>query len=180
MERITKGGVDFAIANDREGFNETRDCPVRAIKNATGVPYRDAHAFCAQHGRRQGKGMYFSNLLDKLVTDKAIVFGYRIARVDCRSKVTRMRYDMTGFHRRPVELDGPAPTLLRAIRLCREGRYIAIKSGHTFAIIDGVVHDMGAVGTHCRVNQLYKLEPSSIVGAREQAREDAALLERGK
>jgi hypothetical protein len=160
-ERVSRDGVAFAVANIRDiGFeHESKDCTVRAIKNATGVPYRDAHAFLQARGRKDCEGMYFSEVMTELVTTKAIVFGYRITKVEEGTTLdrtyARLRY----------------PTLASSLRKCREGRYIIIKRGHTFAVIDGVVYDSGTVGTRSQVRSIFKLEPSSVVEPREAQRD---------
>ena len=51
---LLKSGVRVTMDRTRdEGFEtETNDCFVHAIKAATGVPYRDAHAFVAARFNR--------------------------------------------------------------------------------------------------------------------------------
>jgi len=40
---------------------ERNDCTVRALANATGMAYAEAHALLSKHGRRFKRGAYFGN-----------------------------------------------------------------------------------------------------------------------
>jgi hypothetical protein len=142
-----------------EGPEERNDCTVRAIQNVTGVPYIDGHRWTGERGRRNRKGMAFVSLMDRVAASKELVYGYRVRKVD----VNRHAAVVTAFGRRRYV----GPTLAEVMPQLRHGRYVVVITGHTFAVIDGVIHDMGHNGARCRVSAVYQFEPSSVVEARE-------------
>lgn len=142
--------IKHAIANEQDGMQEHNDCTVRAIKNATGVPYRDAHSWAEKRGRKNGKGVYFGTWMQDVATLKEIVYGYRISCV------------LNPKYRNEMQ------TLNQCMHLMRKGRYIVLVKGHTFAVIDGVIHDSGHNGDRKRVYSIWQVELSSVVEAREQ------------
>ena len=110
--------------------------------------------------------MHFESMIALWGQSKTIVFGYRMTRVEVKTE-TRLRIRRTnlGWVHQNVTV---RPTLASMIRQCREGRYLVIKRGHAFTIIDGVIHDNTAVGARSQVRSIWKFEASSVVEAREQ------------
>lgn len=47
------------ICRGQSSEQEKNDCTVRALANATGMPYAEAHALLSKHGRRFRRGAYF-------------------------------------------------------------------------------------------------------------------------
>lgn len=159
MELTIKGGIKFALQNPREvGFEgETNDCTVRSLAAVTGVPYRDAHAYCKRWGRRDGHGTLFQSLLRGVAARKETVYGYRVFEVECKRPL-RIR-NMFG----KMRTIGRGDTLKQTLRRLGSGRYIVVKRGHALAVKDGVVHDIFAVGASSRVTSIWKFVPSSQV-----------------
>ena len=93
------------------GAPEKKDCVVRAISLAVNVAYAEVHAALAAQGRETGKSTYARQTL-------TVVESYGM------QQVPTVR-----------------PTLQQFIRENRQGRYVVIRRGHAFALIDGVVHD---------------------------------------
>jgi len=167
MNTVIKGGIKYNLDLKREpGYEaEKNDCTVRALCNATGVPYRDAHRRLALEGRQHGHGMKFESVIAQWALAKTILFGYRISKVEFKtSSKSTIRRTNLGWSHRMVTV---RPTLSQMLRECRAGRYIVVKRGHAFTIIDGVIHDSTPVGARSQVRSIYRFEPSSVVEARE-------------
>jgi hypothetical protein len=142
--RCIRQGITFEIGDQREGWIETHDCTVRALKVVTGVPYSDAHAKMETLGRESRKGMNVP-MLD-VMTQMSHVYGYVVTPFDVHGDNSRVR-------------------LGDVVRRCRTGRYYVVITGHALAIVNGVVHDQGISGAGCQVKAVYKFTPSSEVEA---------------
>jgi hypothetical protein len=144
----TSGGIKFELGTNRDiGYEgERNDCTVRALQAVTGVPYRYAHTLLAKkHDRCPGRGIKFESTLRNWAVDKTILFGYRVT----------------------LRVAGARETLATTRRHFNTGRYLLIKRGHAFTMIDGVVYDAGVLGARTRVLSVWEFEPSSVVEARE-------------
>lgn len=152
LQYSASGQVGRDAGFEREG----RDCTVKALTAATGVPYRDAHAFMASQGRQNGHGAYMSTMLPNWARNKTIIFGYRVTQVEIGGQID---YRTAGWI---------LPTLAKVFKQCKDGRYIIIKPHHALAVVNGVIFDSQSLsGARSRVLGCYKFEPSSIVEARE-------------
>lgn len=130
----------FNPSNPRpDGFNETRDCVVRALSLAFNRPYAEVHEICARVGRKRRRGMYRSqtNQAIKILTGDDMALGTSISRYD-------------GY-----------PTFAQFAKDNPKGHFLVIKSGHAVALIDGVYHDIGAgpaCSPRCRVQFYYQVK----------------------
>jgi hypothetical protein len=161
MTTISKGGIKYNVSRERDaGFeNESRDCFVHALRHATGVPYRDAHAFVADHFKRKLRKGTFKVRSSMLAyaEAKTLFFGYRVfdrtpvPRVSiCRSRRT-FAYVQTAVY----------PTLADTLYKLRHGRFLICSNYHAWTVIDGVVFDNGATGNRTRVTECYEFVASS-------------------
>lgn len=117
---------------EREGFSERNDCTVRAVSAACNASYASAHSLLAAAGRKPRRGMYFQQYM----ANQTELLGCKVTRV------------ATG-----------RPTLEQALyRYMADGRYIVVKRGHAFAVIDGVVIDTAAVGSRSRVLAIWRVD----------------------
>ena len=159
---ISKGGIKYSIEDDSvvrgEGFeHESLDCFVRAVKHATGVPYRDAHAHVAQHFNRiDRKGTHNpQNQLSLVAVVKGTIFGYRVFDKSPSATLSNPR----NFRSRPRFI---YPTLASQIAKFKSGRFLLCSRHHAWAIIDGVVHDSrGTTSSRTQVVIVYELKASS-------------------
>jgi hypothetical protein len=105
------------------GFeNERLDCTVRALSLALNIPYEIVHNKLKEHGRKDGH-RYIMNVV----------------------KVCKE----LGFTAKQVKRSGSVKSFLEKNP---KGNFYCEKSGHAFAVIDGVAHDL-------------KKEQSHIIGA---------------
>lgn len=115
---------------------ETNDCSVRAFSLALNIPYAEAHALCAKHGRQYGKGTLWWT-------------SHKVA-WDC-DMVPVLTYD--AYAPRGARY----PTLAQFIKEYPKGHFYLIRRGHAFALIDGVVHDWThGTGARSRILRAYK------------------------
>lgn len=110
---ITKTWTKYSTIKPSD-IAERNDCAVRALAIAMGITYGEAHDAHAKRGRQFGKGTRWS----------------------CSILVAR---DM-GLVQLPIS-PCARPTLAQFVRVNRKGRFWVCRSGHAFAIVDGVVHD---------------------------------------
>lgn len=122
---------------------EGGDCTVRALVNATGVPYGTAHAWLKVKGRRDGEGYglaYYLNHLD------GPLFGHVFSRAaQWRSGPETHNVGQTLAHCWPLLASG--------------GVFVVIVSGHVFVVRDGVLLDAWRPGPRLRVLHVFKVTP---------------------
>ena len=136
----------------RECYGEANDCSVIAMSVAFGVPYNVAHDILAAAGRQKGKGMYFQTYLQGVAERKESICGYNVTAVKCHGLLTSSR-----VYRRARWV---YPSLGKIRRDFPKGRFILIKSGHTFTLLDGKVIDGSAATDRTQITYLFYLEPA--------------------
>ena len=115
-------------AHESALLSEREDCTVKALSIALDIPYWVAHEKLRMAGRKVGKPFNLINWLNPL-TD---ICGYKI-----------MRWNANGH------------TLSQVLKNCAKGRFILRKSGHVFAMIDGMVHDRNT-NNNAKIYQVWK------------------------
>jgi hydrogenase maturation factor len=116
-------------------MQESNDCTVRATSLAINKPYTEVHGVFAKHGRRTGKGVTLATLIAVLID------------------VTKNNMKIVASHTIRRE------TLASFIKTHPKGKYVVIKRGHAFAVIDGVAHDAhsSCCGSRSIVKYAYKV-----------------------
>lgn len=111
-----------------EGFTwEALDCTVRALAVAFGLKYKEAHAIMKDHGRADSsKARGFSIVVDK----KFAAF------IEWKKQRSELKM-----------------TVGRFLKEHQIGTYILSINGHVFTVINGMIHDSGAVrkGSHVKI-----------------------------
>jgi hypothetical protein len=121
-----------------EGFtHETNDCTVRAVAIACNVPYTQAHVELARRGRKDGKGI----AMRATVMKDPVFCGKRLVPV----------FDM-------MKNNGKCICLVTARKMFPKGRYTIVKSGHAFALVDGVDHDLSGNSKWIMVKIMWRVE----------------------
>jgi len=116
--------------------HEKRDCTVRALSAAAGLPYIEAHGIMRSYGRKDRYGVYMSEVLGAM---KAA--------------------PINGFIITPIGDTGI--TLKRYIEsYCQAGRFLLLIRGHALAVLDGVIHDLGKPKPRARVLNAYRFDPA--------------------
>ena len=123
IKSITKGATSP---------NETKDCTVRALANATGIPYKDAHALLKKVGRKDKEGISLPVVLNAF-EDLAIKPVY----ISSNTKDGRylcMYYGWTNPNK--------GMSLGKAVKTFTKGKYIALVNCHVIALVDGHLIDI--------------------------------------
>lgn len=99
---------------------EDRDCTVRTLSITAKIPYSEAHAAFKKCGRKDKHSVYITKIL-QLVCKELNLTAKQVKR---------------------------SGSLRKFIRTFSKGRYFCSKSGHAFAVVDGVLHDENTLGSH--------------------------------
>ena len=140
------------------GYNESaiakgerNDCVVRAIASTFGLEYNVAHRFVAEEfGRKPRKGTFNTAIkLNSLNHIKGIPYSV--------IPKTNLTYPGSARHQsnggKPTEI-----TLSMFIEKYPKGKYLVIKKGHAFSVIDGVVVGNESDGNHLRVKIYFAIK----------------------
>lgn len=133
------------------GYDEPLDannCSVRALSNATGLPYEISFKAFQSVGRRAFKGASIMQC-HEAYTDA----GGRLIDVYGATRQAASFTAITGVL--PMQ-SMTLKTLL--LTLPAKGRYIAVITRHALAIVDGVIVDTGPSKALSRVTALYKFD----------------------
>ena len=129
-ERMTFHGIDPVLQRGDAYSNERQDCTVHATAIAAQIPYYQAHDLLARFGRRPRHGIPYISFVRNL---REPVGAYRIERVRMPETVT----------------------LAKFLRDFPKGRFVVRKSGHVFAVIDGIQYDSLPNGPKVRITHIY-------------------------
>lgn len=117
MPGIKKQSTSYSAKATVPG--ETKDCHVRALALVLGISYDESHQIHKEEGRVDGKPTFYSTS----------------QKISTRFGLAPVRYENTKYGR-----DGD-PTIKQFVWDHPKGKYLVHRSGHAFAVIDGVVHD---------------------------------------
>jgi hypothetical protein len=113
-----------------ETGNETKDCTVCALANATEMPYEKAHALLKKHGRKDRKGAYFPTM--KAAYEEA---GFALYGVYGTTKSAR-------YTARVANQEAQiGTTLAKLLPKLGFGEYIVNTTGHAVAVVNGKIID---------------------------------------
>ena len=127
---MTFHGIDPVLQRGDAYSNERQDCTVHATSIAAQIPYYQAHDLLARFGRRPRHGIPYISFVRNL---REPVGAYRIERVRMPETVT----------------------LAKFLRDFPKGRFVVRKSGHVFAVIDGIQYDSFPNGPRVRITHIY-------------------------
>jgi len=113
-----KEGQDSSLREEEHG-----DCTVRSLMNSMNVSYNYAHEILRLAGRKNGKGFYMTEFLHKCMDGNSLV-GYYLKEMHFQNWYP-----------------GAKMTIRKFVEKYNKGRFIVIRKGHAFAVIDGVIHD---------------------------------------
>ena len=117
MQFITKNPRLANAKVDFEFSNESNDCTVRATCLAMSKPYKSIHKVFAKHGRKSGQGVTLATLMAVLLD------------------ITKNKMSIVANHAVKKH------TLAGFIKTHPKGKYVIVKRGHAFAVVDGVALD---------------------------------------
>jgi len=113
-----------------EKGNETKDCSVRALSNATEMPYEKAHALLKKHGRKDCRGVFFKTL--KGAYEEA---GFTLYGVYGSTRAARYAAHISD------QKTAEGVTLGKLLPTLGFGEYIVNVTGHAVAVVNGKLID---------------------------------------
>lgn len=119
-----------AVTRGATSTGETRDCTVRALSNAGGLHYDQAHALLKKYGRKDRRGAYFSTMLGAY-TEAGFV-------LDAVHGTTGAARSAARIAKRQAQ-DGI--TLAKLLPKLAFGEYIINTTGHAVAVVNGKIID---------------------------------------
>jgi hypothetical protein len=127
---------------------ETNDCTVRALAAAANIPYAQAHATMAKHGRKFGDGTFHETQIKAYEEH-----GGKLRAIFGNTKGARFRANVV---KNVPHVDGiTLGTLIENIPM---GRFVCIMRGHAFAIVDRKLADGGALKAGTRIQAIYRFD----------------------
>lgn len=119
-----------AVTRGATSAGETRDCTVRALSNASGLHYDDAHALLKKYGRKNRRGAFFSTML-KAYNEAGFVLN--------------SVHGTTGAARHAARISAhqaeKGVTLAKLLPKLAFGEYIVNTTGHAVAVVNGKIID---------------------------------------
>lgn len=122
VQAVTRGAT--------AGGLEKNDCTVRALANAGGIDYADAHIMLKKHGRKNHKGAFFSTML-KAYTESGFV-------LDSVHGTTGAARAAARIAKRQAS---EGVTLAKILPKLAFGEYIVNTTGHAVAVVNGKIID---------------------------------------
>jgi hypothetical protein len=127
---------------------ESKDCAVRAMCNASGMDYDDAHEILAYYGRPDRKGTKHDVLFAAYQAA-----GFRNIEVFGTTKPARFYARKYGD---VVQNINEGITLKNFCKKYNKGRYIVVYAGHALAVVNGEVIDNGLNPANKRIVLVFK------------------------
>jgi hypothetical protein len=144
---IQRADLPPVLQAERDTYREHNDCTVVSVAVAAELSYSEAHEFVARLGRKPRRGFHFvSNFNNRCHTARIKGIDFRLGKY----KVTRVRMPWRGPHFHGV-------TLAQFLRDFPKGRFIVVKRGHAFVVIDGKVLNLTHSGVRSRITNLWYL-----------------------
>lgn len=101
------------IRPDLKGIKDDNNCTIKSFSIAYGIPYPIAYEIGKQTGRRHGKGHYMHGMMEYAKKQ-----GYEMVEITIRKSLYQFL------------LENP------------RGRFIAVRRGHAFPIVNGKIYDV--------------------------------------
>ena len=131
--------------------SERNDCVVRAVASTFNLKYDTAHKFVADEFGRQPRKGTFGTAIKLSNRDNILGTKYKIIPKQDLKYPGSSRHQMNGG--KPTEI-----TLNIFLEKYPKGKYLVIKKGHAFSIIDGVVIGNSNDGSRLRTKILFALK----------------------
>ena len=125
-----RGHIQSDGGLQQSGINDKDNCTIRAFAIAYGMPYKDAYKMGELSGRPHGQGYWMYRIMEK-----ARDFGYSYK-----------------------ELNGYG-TLSQFLNKNNKGRFICVRRGHAFAVVDGKIYDLINNAPQCKLIRVFEIYP---------------------
>jgi hypothetical protein len=128
-----RGHIQCDGGLQQSGIEDTNNCTIRAFAIAFGVSYKDAHNIGSLAGRPKGQGYWMYRIMDM-----ARQHGYN-----------------------SIEKNGHG-TLGAFLKKNNKGRFICVRRGHAFAVVDGKIYDNVPNPHNCKLIRVFKVDSNRI------------------
>jgi hypothetical protein len=143
----TDGGKQAA------GFNEYKDCTVRALACALDLPYDEAHEYLRLKGRKDRKGFHCQPVFNTYNRNGKMLVG--------DSPKIRFKWDDAINKMRRITISGPASVGQFIAQADSSKRYIVLVNGHAFAVVGGKIMDSFDVQLRRRVKKFWEVKEAA-------------------
>lgn len=140
IEPISKGASSIGL------FQEKNDCAVRALANASKIPYLDAHKLLSKHGR-ESKGGCNTYTYHSAYTEAGLTL------IGVYGTTNATNY----FRRYLICAHLKGCTLKNVMEDLKWGSYVVIIRGHALAVVNGNIIDSSYNKANSRVVAVYKV-----------------------
>jgi len=130
---------------------ENNDCVVRAIASTFGLEYDVTHRFVAEEFRRKPRKGTFNTAIKLNLLNNIKGIPYSIIPKANLTYPGSARHQKNGGKSTNI-------TLSMFIEKYPKGKYLVIKKGHAFSVINGVVVGNGNDGNHLRVKIYFAIK----------------------
>jgi hypothetical protein len=120
-------------ADANSGITDRNNCTVCALSNVSGISYHEAHLITHAAGRKMRKG-FKTVVLMKHIQENQDNYRLVFKEIMNQDKTTTPGVWVSRFAKKGM-------TIAKFIQQNPTGRFYVRRSGHAFAIINGVVHD---------------------------------------
>ena len=110
-------------------IKDSNSCTVRSFAIAYGIPYEEAFKIAEEAGRCKNEGWWMYKIMTQ-----ANKKGYSSVWIDGGATIYQFRHTHN------------------------EGRYICVRDGHAFALIDGRIYDVIRNPANCRITEAWRVE----------------------
>lgn len=151
MKNICSADHIIGYSESAIAKGEKNDCVVRAIASTFELKYDIAHKFVADEFNRKPQKGTFATSLKLGARNNIMGINYK-----CISKSDLM---YRGSARHQINRGRPVPiTLSMFIKKYPKGKYLVIKRGHAFSVINGAVVGNSTDGNHLKAKIKFALK----------------------
>ena len=144
LVKYTDGGKQAA------GFNEYRDCTVRALACALDLPYDEAHEYFRSKGRKDRQGFHAQPVYNSYNRHGKMLVG--------DSPKIRFKVDAATNKMHRIVVSGPATVGQFIAQADSQKRYIVLVNGHAFAVVGGKIMDSFDVQLRRRIKKFWEVK----------------------
>ncbi len=119
-----------AITRGATSTGETRDCTVRALSNAGGLHYDQAHALLKKHGRKDRRGAFFGTMLIAYNEADFVLDSVHGTTASARAAARIAKHEAQ-----------EGISLAKLLPKLAFGEYIVNTTGHAVAVVNGKIID---------------------------------------
>ena len=145
--------VDYVVPAERgveTAEGDSKDCAIRAICNVTGKSHAEVAVVAEQLGRVKGKGCPA-----ELTFDMMMHYGLSL-RATCGTTIAARHYTRIADARGMSYRRCPGITIASSLHHMKQGKWIVLRRGHAFAVINGKIIDKSVNSPDASVAAIFR------------------------